>query len=175
MNECYSEPTKGSAVQTREKPPASPGQRSSSGLPHQNTAKNRGTLPQPSSQTRRCARSDDTTKGARARVVELGYSRARGILPPGAPHRPTTTPSTHTQAGGVVTGLLRGCCGLHSVAAGKLGLQDNSFAFSSLYVLEIWAGESVLPGWPGGSACWDPPSLVCTDGPSVGPLLMITE
>jgi hypothetical protein len=37
MNECYSGPTKGSAVQTREKPPASPGQPSSSGLPHQNT------------------------------------------------------------------------------------------------------------------------------------------
>jgi hypothetical protein len=44
MNECYSGPTKGSAVQTRRKPPASPGQPSSSGLPHQNTAKNRGTF-----------------------------------------------------------------------------------------------------------------------------------
>jgi hypothetical protein len=37
MNECYSGPTKGSAVQTRGKTPASPGQPSSSGLPHQNT------------------------------------------------------------------------------------------------------------------------------------------
>jgi hypothetical protein len=37
---CYVGPTKGSAVQTRGKAPASPGQPSSSGLPHQNTAKN---------------------------------------------------------------------------------------------------------------------------------------
>jgi hypothetical protein len=39
MNECYSGPTKGSAVQTRGKPPASPGQPSSWGLSHQNISK----------------------------------------------------------------------------------------------------------------------------------------
>jgi hypothetical protein len=44
MNECCSRPTKRSAVQTRGKPPASPGQPSSSGLPHRNTAKSQGNV-----------------------------------------------------------------------------------------------------------------------------------
>jgi hypothetical protein len=39
MNECYSGRIKGSAVQSRGRPSASHGQLSSSGLPHQNTAK----------------------------------------------------------------------------------------------------------------------------------------
>jgi hypothetical protein len=107
MNECYSGPTEGSAVQTRGKPPANPGQPSSSGLPHQNTAKiQKDVAPSPPPKHADAQDSGDTTKGARVPYLEGGgvgihLSGIPYLASPGPAQHPT--PVTRTSTGRTCT------------------------------------------------------------------------